>query len=204
MSPGSGAPARLIWLADYAEPDAGTFIPMLRRAVALVRPRGWEAEAIFTPIATDQAWLDDLGGDGISLRFCPPGSRSELASWLEGVLAESGSPTLLHTNFTDFDLPALAAARRRPRTPVIWHLHTSLGEGLRLALRNAVKFRFAGRRVSRVLCASSEIATAARRRGLPRKKLVVLPERIEPGLEGWDETVLDLYERALGEPSHRR
>jgi hypothetical protein len=199
MSSGSGVAARLIQLADYAEPVAGSFIPMLREAIGRARSRGWEGEAIFTPLARDQPWLDDLHADEIAVRFAASGARSDLASCLETALAESELPTLLHTNFTDFDLLALAAARRRPGTAVIWHLHTSLRSGLKPALRNAIKFGLGRRRVSRVLCASSEIAASARRRGLPRSKLVVLPEAIEPDTERSGEALVELYERVLRE-----
>jgi hypothetical protein len=188
---------RLIQLADYAEPDAGRFIPMLRETIGLARSRGWEAEVVFTPLARDQGWLDGLREDAIPVRFTASGSRSDLASMVETVLEESQSPTLLHTNFTDFDLPALAAARRRPGTAVIWHLHTPLGEGPRAALRNAVKFALARRGVSRVICATPEIARSARLRGLQRQKLVLLGEEIEPDRESWDRVVLGLYEQAL-------
>jgi len=188
---------RLIQLADYAEPHAGTFVPMLREAVSLVRSRGWEAEAIFTPLAVDQPWLDDLRRDAIPVRFAATGARPDLAAIVEDALDESEEPTLLHTNFTDFDLPALEAARRRDRTAVIWHLHTPFGRGLKQALRNAAKFALARRGVSRVICPSPEIARSARMRGLPRNKLVVVPAQIEPDRQRWDEVVLGVYEQAL-------
>ena len=67
---------------------------------------------------------------------------------------------------------------------------------MRAALRNAIKFALARRGVSRVICATPEIARSARLRGLPRQKLVVLGEEIEPDRESWDWVVLGLYEQA--------
>src|SRR3954468_16294481 len=137
--PTSQLPMRVIHLARYAGPYPGSFIAMLRAAASACERRGWRMEAVFDPVAEDRAWYGELGRE-MRVRV---GSRD--AAFVRSVLDEDDGPTILHTHFTGFDLAAVDAARGRPGTTVVWHLHTRLEPGPRAFARNALKFALIGR-----------------------------------------------------------
>jgi len=171
---------RVIHLAGYSAPYPGSFIPMLRAVADAVTRRGWSFEACFPPAAASRQWYADLASDGCLLHSSPGGDRRSLTTWLDNILADQAEqPTLLHTHFTTFDLPASAVALRNPRVRVFWHLHTPLHAGVGPSLRNVVKFVTAGRRVETMLCVSADIGRAARRRGAPASRLIVFPNAID-------------------------
>jgi glycosyltransferase involved in cell wall biosynthesis len=94
-------------------------------------------------------------------------------------LAERDEPTVLHTHFTSFDLPAIWAALGLANAIVIWHIHSRLESDLRSKLRNALKFAVAGRRVEAILCVSSDLRDSMRGRLAPDRRLVVFPNAID-------------------------
>jgi glycosyltransferase involved in cell wall biosynthesis len=152
---------------------------MLRAAAAECEGREWRSEAVFDPVASDRPWYAELGRE-LPVRLGPEGAdRAALTRFVRSLLDEHDGPTLLHTHFTGFDLAAVAAAHGRPRTAVVWHLHTRLDPGPRAVLRNALKFAVLGRRVQRIVCAGPEVAFAARRRLAPRSRLEVLDNAID-------------------------
>jgi glycosyltransferase involved in cell wall biosynthesis len=166
-------PMRVIHLARYAGPYPGSFIAMLRAAASACERRGWRTEAVFDPVAADRPWYGDLA------REMPVRVGSRDAEFVRAVLDEDEGPAILHTHFTGFDLAAASAARGRPGTAVVWHLHTRLEPGPRAFARNVVKFALIGRRVSRIVCAGPEVGAAARGRCVPRSRLEVLDNAID-------------------------
>jgi glycosyltransferase involved in cell wall biosynthesis len=168
---------RVIHLAEYAGPYPGSFIAMIRAAADACERRGVRTEAVFAPVAAERTWYADLGRV-MDVRI---GERDP--AFIQSVLDEQPGPTILHTHFTGFDLPAVTAARRRPDAAVIWHLHTRLAPGLGAATRNIAKFAGFGWRfgtpVSRIICAGPEVAAAARRRFAPSARIEVLDNAIE-------------------------
>jgi glycosyltransferase involved in cell wall biosynthesis len=170
---------RLVHLAGYGGPYAGSFIPMLRAVMAAGRRRGWSCEAVFGPAARDQGWLAELGQDGILVRLAPSGSRADVSATVSALLAENDSSTILHTHFTAFDIPCARHASRRTATAVFWHVHTPHGGSLRLRARNRVKYTVFGRRVDQILCVSAELADLVVARGAPRNRVVYVPNAID-------------------------
>lgn len=170
---------RVIVLADYGGPYAGSFIPMMRAAVAAARSRGWATELVFSEDGSDKDWLRDLRDDGLAVRVAPDGTDLEHYRWLRGLLAESPGPTILHTHFSRFDVPAVMAARCRPGTAVIWHFHSPQPRDLRSRVRQVVKCGVIGIGTFRILCVEPGIAAAVRRRLAPRGAVVVVPNAIE-------------------------
>lgn len=164
---------RVVNLANYGGEYPGSFIPMLRAIALECRARGWQADLVFDPAASERRWLPELRDAGIAVHFSPPvRDRREVARWLEEeLLAGDDGPVLLHAHFTAFDLPAVAVARRRPRTTVIWHVHTPLLRSRSAWLRNALKFATAGRRVARLLPVTPELGDDVRRRLAPRGRV---------------------------------
>jgi glycosyltransferase involved in cell wall biosynthesis len=170
---------RLLELADFGNPFPGSFIPVLIHLLRAARDRGWSVEAVFSPSASGRPWLDELDAAGIPWRIAPDVRRRNLAGWITGLLSESSTPTILHTHFTRFDIPAAVAARRRSDTRVIWHLHSPLAGSLPVRLRNRVKLTTLGRSVAAIVCVSPDIRDQAIHRGAPRAKVQLIPNAID-------------------------
>jgi glycosyltransferase involved in cell wall biosynthesis len=152
---------------------------MLRAVMGAAEQRRWRHEAVFSPVARDRVWLDELREDGIPFRFAPSVSRREVSGLVRSLLAESDEPTILHTHFTTFDIPCVLAARGREATAVFWHVHTPHGQGLGLRARNLLKYGVGGRRVERILCVSTELADVVTRRGAPRSRVEHVPNAVD-------------------------
>jgi glycosyltransferase involved in cell wall biosynthesis len=170
---------RLVHLAGYGGPYAGSFVPMLRGVMRAARDRGWSCEAVFGPVASNRVWLDELRHDGIPFRIAPSGSRADIYGLVRSLLAESDEPTILHTHFTSFDVAAATAAGRHGATRVFWHVHTPHHDSLSMRARNRFKYALLGRRVERILCVSSELAEVVVKRGAPRGRVEFLHNAVD-------------------------
>jgi glycosyltransferase involved in cell wall biosynthesis len=171
---------RVVHLAGYGGPYPGSFIPMLRAIMRAARGRGCEAEAVFTPISRERAWLGELEQDGIAFRFAPEGrSRSDLTRWISDLLAEHDGPTVLHTHFTHFDVAAATAGARRNGAAVVWHIHTPHLGGPAAFTRNYLKYAVFGRRVDQILCVSPDLVDTIVRRGAPRRKVEFIHNAVD-------------------------
>lgn len=174
---------RVIHLANYGGPYPGSFIPMIAAAREAVEGlgEGWSFEAVFSPVAEGRPWLEQLRADGMRARLAPALSRGKAIPWMRSLLSEEGSPSLLHTHFSSWDLPALAAGRIHRGTRVVWHVHTPLLADPRVRATNAAKFAGAGRLVDRILCVGPEIEAEVLARGAPRRRTETLANGIDFG-----------------------
>jgi glycosyltransferase involved in cell wall biosynthesis len=154
---------------------------MLRAVARAARERGWSCELVFSPVAHDREWLDELREDGIPFRVAPAASRPELSRLVRSLLSESDEPTILHSHFTTFDLACALAARRRGTAAVFWHVHTPHGHSLRLRSRNLFKYGVVGRTVDCILCVSTELVDVVTKRGAPRDRVVHAPNAVDTG-----------------------
>lgn len=170
---------RLIQLAAHDVEQAGSFVPLVRAILTEAEARGWRADAVFPASAGERPWFRELESTGAAVHLVPASGRATRARPLARLLAETNGPTLMHTHFTGFDLPALLAARGGRRAALIWHLHTVLGEGAGARLRNALKLGFGGRRVDAILCPSEAIAGDIARAHGPRERVQVFPTPID-------------------------
>ncbi|HEX8075000.1 MAG TPA: glycosyltransferase family 4 protein [Thermoleophilaceae bacterium] len=170
---------RVVHLANYGGPYAGSFIPMIAAAGRAAREAGWQVTIAFTQGARDRAWLRELAADDLEVVFAPPGGQGAKAGWIGELLGGRDEPAILHTHFTTFDLPALRAARGRRRTAVVWHVHTTLRPERAMRLRNAVKLGLVGRRAHAIVCVGEAIAEQVLERYAPRGRVTVLPNAID-------------------------
>lgn len=171
---------RLFHLAGYGGPYPGSFIPMLRAIMLAARERGWEPEAVFTPISRERAWLAEFDDAEIPYRFAPEGSATrELTSWVAGMLGEDDGPALLHTHFTHFDLAAAVAGPRHDRSQVIWHVHTPHLKGAKAYAKNCVKYAVFGRRTAQILCVSPGLVDTTTHAGAPRARVEFLHNAVD-------------------------
>jgi glycosyltransferase involved in cell wall biosynthesis len=173
------APMRVIQATDYGPPFPGSFVPMLRAVMRETRSRGWEPLALLPERARDHDWVTGLRAEGFRVEIAPGAERGDLGPFLEAIVAEDDGPTIVHSHFTAFDLAAAAAVRKRPRATAYWHLHTVLGQGTAVRLRNQLKFRLLSRPVERIICVSADLAADVRGRGAPLAKVVALPNGID-------------------------
>ena len=138
---------------------------MLRAALLEARKRGWQVEAVFPDAVATRSWLHELTGVGLPVRFLSIERRSNTKAEIARLLLCSSQPTIVHTHFTSFDLPAVQAARRHPAAAVIWHVHTSARSHPAIVARNILKYRLAGRGAARILCVGPHLEATVRRRG---------------------------------------
>jgi glycosyltransferase involved in cell wall biosynthesis len=166
---------KLIHLADYGGPYAGSFIPMLRAVMGAARGCGWQVEAIFSEVARGRPWLADLEVDAIPYRFMSVDAHDPVA----GAMGEGG--TVLHCHFSHFDIACARLARSRRDTIAFWHVHSPLQLGAKAWARNAVRFRFLSRGVTAMLCVAPDIQRAVLRRWAPRDRVELFPNAIDTG-----------------------
>ena len=162
---------RIIELADYGGPYPGSFVPMMTRLAERARARGARVEAVFSNVARERSWLREFEAKAIPVRFMPTRPFRAARERISEMLAGFDGPTVLHTHFTSFDLPAVAAATSRRNAAVVWHVHAGATAALPAKLRNVAKYSLVGARVDRILCVSPEAATALRKRSLFRGQI---------------------------------
>lgn len=191
---------RIVHCADYGGPYSGSFVPMLVAAASAARDRGYETTICFAAVARDRPWLGDLG-DLAEIRFVEPSGIREDLRQLERILDEiDGRPTVLHTHFGTFDVPAALLGMRRRRTAVLWHAHS--GTVRRIRLRSKVYGVVFGHIVNGVICVSPAMYDDALARQFPATRLRLLPNAID--LDRFQPIAPEEHaaaRRALGLPS---
>lgn len=169
--------ARAVIAADYGGPYAGSFIPMLRAAMLECEARGLAATAVLPERAQGRPWLSRL--TGLDARFLPTSSRPRSVLWLRRLLAGEPGPTVLHTHFSRFDMPGVAAALGRSRVRIVWHTHTVLSESQTMRVANRVKLGAIGRRVDRILCVGPHLAEDVIARGARPERVSYFPNGLD-------------------------
>ena len=175
---------RLVHLAHYPAAYPGSFVPMLRAALGTARARGWDVETVLGADSRGCGWLAELEADGIPVRLVDLEGRLRLRRELSSLLAESAAPTILHTHFTAFDVPAALAAARPNSASVVWHLHSPARTDSLGRLRGFAKSALVGRLADRILCVSPDRAAAAVAQGAPRKRVRYFPNAIDASAFG--------------------
>src|SRR4051812_18809539 len=121
---------RLIHVSDFRGSYPGSYVPMLRAAVAVARELGWETEVVLPEVARDRPWRALLEADGIAATYVEPYPRRAAQQVLAERVQALAGRVLLHTTFGTYDVAAAAAAETHPRAGLIWHLHSYLAPDL--------------------------------------------------------------------------
>lgn len=179
---------RLIHVAEYTLDRAGSFVPMMIATLEHARANGWNVEAVLPSAAQNLPWVERFGAAAIPVRFSPAVGRRARSDWLVAELGGYPGPTVLHSHFTSWDVPVVRAAKRLPRTAVVWHIHSTLRDTPLAWLRNAAKFGLLGRDVAAILCPAENIVDGVRRRLAPRDRVHFLPSAI-------DATAFPMFDR---------
>jgi glycosyltransferase involved in cell wall biosynthesis len=169
--PPSGAadtlpPLRIVHLADYAAPYAGGFGPMMEALRAAVEARGWTFQLIVPEEADDRPWVVAMRERGTTVDVLPRTPRLAVARRVRALL-DASEPTVLHTHYAGYDVPAVLAALGRRDVRVIWHIHMRLKDAPAVRVRNTLSFGVLARRVARVLAVAPDAVSDLRRRGSP-------------------------------------
>lgn len=177
---------RLVHIAEFDRPHPGSFVPLLAGVLRSAAESGWRTEAILPEPAGRTDWADEIR-EVADLRLAPESalrSRGARAAWLRGELARDRSPTVVHTHFTRWDVPALLAVRGRTRaeTALFWHIHSALSRNPVIVARSSVKFGLLGRGVSGIICPAPNIALGVKQRLAPAGRVHFLPSALDPDL----------------------
>ncbi len=168
---------RVVHCASYGGPYAGSFVPMLAGAARAAHGRGYEVTICFSEVARGRPWLEEIS-DLADIRFIDTAGSPSVFSQLRAVVEEGGArPTVLHTHFGAFDVPAALLGVMGRRRAVVWHAHGALTR--RVRLRSRVYGTIFGRIVDAVLCVSPAIYDQALEMGYPRAKLHQMPNAID-------------------------
>jgi glycosyltransferase involved in cell wall biosynthesis len=170
----------LIELAEFDRAAPGSFVSALAALGDEARGRGWRCEVVLPEPARDRSWIAVLEEAGMTAHFALPPSRRERTRWLRQLVAVREGPTILHSHFTLWGVPTALVAAPREGLHSWWHVHTFLRAGPLAFARNAARFGTLGRRVDGVLCPVEDIAADLRARGVPGRKVHVVPNGIDP------------------------
>jgi glycosyltransferase involved in cell wall biosynthesis len=171
------AVGRIIHLASYGGPYAGSFVPMLTAVAGAARERGYETTICFSEIARGRSWLDDITGVA-DVRFIDDGGLRSKVVQISRIIGEAnGRPTVLHTHFGEFDVAAALLGASRRKRAVLWHAHG--GRSRTIRLRSRLYAAVFGRMVDAILCVSPTIYEEARAMGYPIAKLRQFPNAID-------------------------
>jgi glycosyltransferase involved in cell wall biosynthesis len=169
-------------LADYGGAYAGSFVPMLAATARATRSRGWSMTIWLSDIARGCEWLPALE-DAAEIRWLTGSGdavaaiRPTMAQLVPAIAA--GEPTVVHTHFSTYDMPAALVRLRRRPTAVFWHEHTRPVDSLTMRLRNAARYGALGRLVDGMLCVSPEIRALLAQRHAPADRLVDFPNAVD-------------------------
>lgn len=161
---------RVVHLAAYGGPYAGSFIPMVLAARAAAAMAGASFEAVFSQGSGTRPWFSGLRERGVEVQEALPMELRARTGWLTQFVRARDERILLHTHFSEWDLPAALVSMRDPSAQAIWHLHSTLVESFRARARNAIRFGLFGHLASRILCVSPGIREQALARLAPRRR----------------------------------
>lgn len=171
---------RIIHCADYGNQHPGSFAPMVSSVLALAQESGWQTELLVDSRARGARWLEALQESGTLVHYArTEATRAQISRDLRRIVGEREVPTVLHTHFTRFDIPAAVAAARRPWVGVVWHEHTYLKRRAWILARNTARMIAFGRGADLILCAAPDTARAVRARGAPSGRVVYLGNGID-------------------------
>jgi glycosyltransferase EpsD len=170
VPPGRGA---VLEVCHYWGPYPGNFIPSLVATRVAVGDRlGLDYHCLFPAAMQNRPWVHLLRDAGVSHSFMTPSHRVGLVAQI-GRVAESTDAVLLRSHFSNWDIEAGVAARRR-RAVSVWHMHSGRFGRKRTArsrTKDALKARGLAGLCDRVFTVSDEIHRLAAARGFPERKI---------------------------------
>ena len=177
-------PSCIMHLAMYSSNYPGNFIASLANLCGYLQNAGVACILGLPERTKIREWHSSLCSQGCRVIPLPNPGASKLSCVRrirECILQYR--PTVVHTHFTYYDIPAAVAAllvRRSLRPRVVWHRHSDVGEkivGVK-RLRCLIKHRIIGRHVEH-LAVSESIRSLLVAEGAPRSKICVIENGID-------------------------
>lgn len=163
---------RVLHLASYGNPAAGSFVPMIEALAQRLRARG-DTFALVVPDVPGAAWHARVRAAGVDVHVAS-GARAAAA------FARAWRPDVAHVHFFGWE-PAVTLALATSGARVFWHAHSTSVRGgeVRRTPRTLVKYRVFGARVARFVSVSAAIAGELARLGAPPRRIVVVPNEVD-------------------------
>jgi glycosyltransferase involved in cell wall biosynthesis len=166
----------VLHISDYGAPYPGSFVRQLELLDTELSNRGWGPSAFgFPPRAQDASWHARLRSSGNPVYTVPHTSRTHPfrgSSTIAAIIDAVGS-SIVHTHFGSYDLAAVRGMRgaRPADRSLIWHYRTELPGGVggrrwTQRLKDAIKYRYAGRSVKRCIAVTEAMAREVAARGM--------------------------------------
>jgi len=168
----------VIQLADYGGPYSGNFIASLLALEIVLKKAGFRQVLIFSDIAKDKAWLDELRNKNISIYLLPKTASPFYLAKRIANIAMIENAVILHTHFTTFDVAIILAQYKMKyagkRIDVFWHEHSNflIEQTVFRKIKDFLKFRLFGRSVS-IVAVSEEIGRSLEQRGFSRSVYII-------------------------------
>lgn len=190
----------LFQVADYGAAYPGAFIASLRALETPCRVLGLSLGFVFSSRVQDPPWLSGLRRDGFPVHVLGAGDPLAARTRALRTLAARHGPTILHTHFGTFDVPAaLAALGSRGRTRVVWHAHNALprGRSFRSAVKDVAKLAVLGR-WAWLATASPALIDEAVAHGFPRSRARHVSNGVDLGHATRTRLGREAFRHALG------
>jgi glycosyltransferase involved in cell wall biosynthesis len=163
---------RILHLASFGNPAAGSFIPMIAALSERVRARG-DAFALVAPGVAGATWHAAVREAGTELHLVAGAGEAART-------ARAWRPDVAHVHFFGWE-PAVTLALATSPARLFWHAHSTSTRGgdVRRTVRTLVKYRLLGARVERFVAVSAAIGDELARLGAPRRRIAVVANEVD-------------------------
>lgn len=176
---------RIIHAAGFASAVGGNFIASLKAAAAASAEAGYETIMAFPAEAAGRVWASELREGGYRVSYLPPlRAGTARRSRALAAMLTADRDCLIHSHFTDYDVPAWLAGRmakaRRGRARLVWHLHSDFPIRMTAARRfkDAIKYRVMGS-ATRVIAVSDVLRARVIAAGMAESAVQTIPNGID-------------------------
>lgn len=169
----------VIQLADYGGSYSGNFVASLLELGNILKKNGLCQVLIFSEVARDKAWINDLREKNVPMYFLPK-KKSILYIAVKIIhIALKEKAIILHTHFTTYDIAASIAQFilkiKNKKIGLVWHIHSNfpIKQSILRRLKDLLKFKIFGRSVQ-IISVSEEINRSLSQRGFHGHVNVIL------------------------------
>jgi glycosyltransferase involved in cell wall biosynthesis len=157
-------------LASYGNPQPSSFIPCILRLSEALEARG-DHLALITLDIPKATWIDQVRRAISQLHLVSTATEA-------CAILASLRPSIVHTHFDDFDVPATLKLLRTGAR-IFWHDHSLRTQGFLSGLRFYAKYLGVGKRAEAFIACSQTTAADLRNWGAPSGKIKVVVNGID-------------------------
>lgn len=174
----------IVHVASFAPEYGGNFIASIAELRRFCEGHGWSFALVLQEAARGMPWCHSLVEEGWRIHYLPSAALLwRKALILRGVIRRERS-LIVHTHFSDFDLPAWLAAHlvnmRGGRTRVVWHVHSELSPSPSLfrRIKNFIKYWCLGR-FAWIIAIGDSVAKGVLAAGAPSARVFTVANGID-------------------------